>query len=85
MQEFAQAHLPEALLAEVAEALPHLYRIKDKKIKKIIDPKKLNNKWIILALLALTPAPIDDNKAVAQLPMFVPKIIYNISLPPFPT
>src|SRR5690554_4853525 len=42
----------------------------DSKTKYIIMPAKLNIKWISAALLALTLAPIEANKAVTQVPTF---------------
>ena len=38
-------------------------------------PAKLNNKCITAALFAVLLAPILDNKAVTQVPIFCPKII----------
>ena len=55
-----------------------------KRIKKINEPKKLNSKWIRLALFASVPALSEDKSEVTQEPMLEPSIKYNTAFPPPP-
>ena len=49
--------------------------------KKMIDPKRLNNRWMIAVRFPFFEEPIADSNAVEQEPMLVPNITYKIPLP----